>query len=76
MQNHPKNYPPKRVRVIYPDFVVTKNGLLSYMAVCMAKNDKDTKYNTHIYRRVHFVRNGENFEIHRIEWCEGGQNNG
>ena len=26
MQNHPKNYPQKGVRVIYPNVVVTENG--------------------------------------------------
>ena len=26
MQNYPKNYPQKGVRVIYPDAVVTDNG--------------------------------------------------
>ena len=26
MQKHRKNYPPKGVRVIYPDVVVTENG--------------------------------------------------
>ena len=25
MQNYPKNYPQKGVRVIYPDYVVTEN---------------------------------------------------
>ena len=28
--------------------------------VCMAKNGKYTKHTRHIYRRVHFVRNGKN----------------
>ena len=23
-------------------------------------------------KRVHFVSNGENYEMHRIDWCEGG----
>ena len=41
-------------------------------AVCMAKNGKDTKHNRRIYRRVHFVRNGKNCKMHKIEWCEGG----
>ena len=26
MQNHPKKYPKKGVKVIYPDSVVTENG--------------------------------------------------
>ena len=30
----------------------------SKSALCMAKNDKDTKHTRHIARRMHFVRNG------------------
>ena len=40
--------------------------------MCMAKNGKDTKHTRHIARRVHFVRNGEKFNMHKIDWCEGG----
>ena len=40
--------------------------------MCMANNDKDTKHTRHIARRMHFVRNGENGKIHKIDWCEGG----
>ena len=25
----------------------------------------------HISRRLHFVRNGEKWKIHKIYWCEG-----
>ena len=32
-------------------------------AVCMANIGKDIKHNRHIARRVHFVRNGENFKM-------------
>ena len=39
--------------------------------VCMAKNCKDTKHTKHITRRVHLVRNDENFKLNKIEWCEG-----
>ena len=28
--------------------------------ICMDKNGKDTNHTRHIYRRVHFVRNGKN----------------
>ena len=38
----------------------------------MAKNGKDTKHTSHIARRVHFLRNGEKFKMHNIDWCEGG----
>ena len=38
----------------------------------MANNVKDTKHTRHISRRMHFVRNGENCKMHKIDWCEGG----
>ena len=38
----------------------------------MAQNDKDTKNTSHVYRRVHLVRNGKNCKMHNIDWCEGG----
>ena len=38
----------------------------------MSNNDNDTKHTRHIARRVHFVRNGENHKMHKIDWCEGG----
>ena len=41
-------------------------------ALCMAKNGKDSKHTIHIARRMHFVRNGEKFNMHKIDWCEGG----
>ena len=40
--------------------------------LCMANNGKDTKHTRHIARRMHFVRNGENYKMHKIDWCEGG----
>ena len=46
--------------------------LYNKYAVCMAKNGKDTKHKMNIYRRVHSVRNGENFKINKIDRCEGG----
>ena len=56
--------------------IVTEEATLIILdiksAVCMAKNGKDTKHTRHISRRVHFVRNGEKFKMHRIDWCEGG----
>ena len=39
--------------------------------VCMDKNVKDIKHTRHISIRVHFVSNGENCKMHKIEWCEG-----
>ena len=44
----------------------------SKSAMCMAKNDKDTKHTRHIGRRMHFVRNGQKCKMHKIDWCEGG----
>ena len=41
-------------------------------AQCMAKNGRDTKHTRRIARRMHFVRNGEKYKMHKIEWCEGG----
>ena len=40
--------------------------------MCMAKNGKDTKHTRHIARRIQFVRNGENYNMHKIDWCDGG----
>ena len=37
----------------------------------MANNGRDTNYTSHIYRRLHFVRNGENCKMNKIDWCEG-----
>ena len=44
----------------------------SKYAMCMATNGKDTKHTRHIARIIHFVRNGEKWKIHKIDWCEGG----
>ena len=46
--------------------------LYSKSVICMAKNGKYTKHTRHIARRMHLVRNGGNFKIHKIDWCEGG----
>ena len=59
----------------YPDIVPQKVSLIildSKSSVFIASNDKDTKHTRHIVRIVHFVNNGENFKIHKIDWCEGG----
>ena len=40
--------------------------------VCMANNGNNTKHTSHNARRVHFVKNGKKFKMHRMEWCEGG----
>ena len=59
----------------YPDMVPKEAPLIvldSKSAMCMAKNGKDTKHTRHISRRMHFVRNGEKYKMHKIDWCEGG----
>ena len=58
-----------------PDMVPKEAPLIvldSKSAICMAKNGKDTKHTRHISRRMHFVRNGEKCNMHKIYWCEGG----
>ena len=40
--------------------------------VCMDNNGKDNKHTRYITRIMHFIRNGENCEMHKIDWCEGG----
>ena len=40
--------------------------------MCIAKNVKDNKHTRHIARRMNFLRNGEKYNIHKINWCEGG----
>ena len=41
-------------------------------AMCIANTGEDTTHTRHIVRRIHFVRNGENCKMHKIDWCEGG----
>ena len=40
--------------------------------ICMANNVKYTKPTIHLARRMHFVKNGEKFKMHKIYLCEGG----
>ena len=40
-------------------------------AMCMSKNDKDTKHTRRISRRIHLVRNVETFNMYKIDGCEG-----
>ena len=44
----------------------------SKYAMYMANNGKDTKRTRHISRIMHFVRNGEKCNMHKIDWCEVG----
>ena len=58
-----------------PDIVPKEAPLIvldSKYAMCMAKNGKDNKHTRHIARRIHFVRNGKKFKMHKIDWCDGG----
>ena len=38
----------------------------------MDKNGKYTKHTRHIARRMHFVRNFEEFNFHKAVWCTVG----
>ena len=40
--------------------------------MCMDKSDKDTKNTRHIPRKMRFIRNGEEWNMYKIVWCEGG----
>ena len=56
------------------DIVLEKSPLaILYIksALCMDKNGKDTNHTRHISIRVHFVRNGEKYKFHRIDWFRG-----
>ena len=58
-----------------PDIVPEEAPLIlldSKYAMCMAKNVKDTKHTRQISRRMHFVRNGEKYKMHKNDWFEGG----
>ena len=51
-----------------PDIVPEEALLIvldSKSAMCMDNNSKDTKHTRHISRIMHFVRNGENFKMHK-----------
>ena len=40
--------------------------------ICMANNGKDNKHTRQLSRRVHYVRDGDNWKMHKIHCCEGG----
>ena len=44
----------------------------SESSVCMDKNCKNPKNTRHISSRVHFIRNGKSYNMHKIDWCEVG----
>ena len=57
-------------------YVVPEKGpliiLYSKSYMCMAKNYKDTKHTRHISIRMHFLINGEECNLHKTVWYEGG----
>ena len=58
-----------------PDVVPEESPLIildGKSPVCMAKTVNNTKHTRHISRRMHFVRNGEEWNIQKTVWCEGG----
>ena len=57
-----------------PDIVPEEDPLIVFdnkSAMCMAKDVKDTKHTRQISRRMHFVKNREKCNMHKIDWCEG-----
>ena len=40
--------------------------------MCMSKNGKEIKNTIHIAAIMHFVRNGEECNINKTSWCQGG----
>ena len=40
--------------------------------MCISNNGKYTKHTRHISRRMHFVRNVEDYNLHNPVWSEGG----
>ena len=46
--------------------------LYSKCVVCIAENGKYAKHTSHISRKMHFVRNGVKYKMHKIDWCEVG----
>ena len=57
-----------------PDIVPEESPLIILdikSDVCMDNNVKDNKHKRHIFRRVHYVSNGEKRIMHHIDWCEG-----
>ena len=57
-------------------FIIPEEAPLIFLdsksAMCMAKNVKDIKHTKHITRIMYFVKNGEKYKMHKIDWCEGG----
>ena len=59
----------------YPDVIPEQAPLIMLdrkSAVSTANNGKDTKHTIHISRIISFVVNGEECNLHKTLWCEGG----
>ena len=41
----------------------------SKSSMCMSKNDKDNNHTRKMFRRLNFVRNDENFKMHKFGQC-------
>ena len=57
-----------------PDVVPKYSSLIILdrkLTVCMTNNGKYTKHTRYISREINFVRNGEEWNLHKIVWCEG-----
>ena len=58
-----------------PDIVSEESPLTTLdikSAVCMANTGNDTNHIRNIAIIVHFLRNGDKYKMHKIDWCEGG----
>ena len=57
-------------------YVVPEQALIIILdvklAIGMDNNGIDIKQTRHIYRRLHLVRHGEEWNFHKAVWCEGG----
>ena len=59
----------------YPDVVPEQSSLIILYiksAICMANNVKDTKHTRNISRRMNLKKNGEEWNLNKTVWCEGG----
>ena len=53
-------------------FLYVEYNLHRKIAVCISNIGKNTKHTRHIPIRMNFVRNGEEWNLHKTVWCEGG----
>ena len=44
----------------------------SKSSIYIAKNGKDNKHTRQISRIIYFLRNDEEWNLHKTLWCEGG----